>query len=450
MTRAYLFRILSIAGLAVLPAIPQYAAEVRHLSLSDAVHLAISQNRALKIARWKVAENEQKRAGARSGYFPQITNHSSLLRTTAEENITIPAGAFGVTPIAGLIPASDLLLNQGGKTLVSSGTTVLQPLTQLIRIREGNRIAASEVASSRVEVRKGENEVALQVHALYYNILITRLHKKAAEEDNVSASTRLRESEGDVRNGSALRATAMEARAGLLESEQTVLTATLRLSDLTTELNDLLGLPLDTALELDGVESASFQPSTREEYLRDAWAGNPQIHAAEESVRQATAGVTAAKTAYIPDVTLFARHSYQNGVPFLVHNFGTVGVNLSYDVFDFGKRRAAVREREAKVAQAQENLERLKEAMSVQIERGYNKLAQTRHMVQVAAEVAALRQENERISGNQLAQGVVLVSAQRKATASSYKAEADLLQAELSYLLAHADLEQLAGRTPGR
>jgi len=154
------------------------------------------------------------------------------------------------------------------------------------------------VASSREEVRKGENEVALQVHALYYNILITRLHKKAAEEDNVSASTRLRESEGDVRNGSALRATVMEARAGLLESEQTVLTATLRLSDLTTELNDLLGLPLDTALELDGVESASFQPSTREEYLRDAWAGNPQIHAAEESVRQATAGVTAAKTAY--------------------------------------------------------------------------------------------------------------------------------------------------------
>src|SRR5215475_9583055 len=52
---------------------------------------------------------------------------------------------------------------------------------------------------------------------------------------------------------------------------------------------------------------------------------------------------------------------------------------LSYDVFDFGKRRAVVREREAKLAQAQENLARLKEAVSVQIERSYNKVERTKH-----------------------------------------------------------------------
>jgi outer membrane protein TolC len=67
-------------------------------------------------------------------------------------------------------------------------------------------------------------------------------------------------------------------------------------------------------------------------------------------LRKARAGVAAARTAYIPDVTAFARHSYQDGVPFLVRNFGTFGVSLSYDVFDFGKRRAAVREREIEVA----------------------------------------------------------------------------------------------------
>src|SRR5262249_7979903 len=139
MSRAYLIRILAIAGFAMLSVVPHYAGEVRQLTLTDAVHLAISQNRALKIARWKVAENEQSKPGARSGSFPQITNHSSVRRPTAEENITIPAGAFGVIPNAALlVPRSDLLLNQGGKTLTTSGTTLLQPLTQLIRIRQGN------------------------------------------------------------------------------------------------------------------------------------------------------------------------------------------------------------------------------------------------------------------------------------------------------------------------
>jgi outer membrane protein TolC len=150
-----------------------------------------------------------------------------------------------------------------------------------------------------------------------------------------------------------------------------------------------------------------------------------------------------------PDVTAFARHSYQDGVPFLLHNFGTFGVNLTWEVFDFGKRRSAVREREAQLAQTEENLRRLKEEVAVGIERSYNKVERTRNMVQVANEVLKLRQESERLAQNQLTQGVLLVSERRQATAASYKAQAESLQASLGYLLARTELEQAAGRTPG-
>jgi hypothetical protein len=44
---------------------------------------------------------------------------------------------------------------------------------------------------------------------------------------------------------------------------------------------------------------------------------------------------------------------------------------------------------------------------------------------------------------------VVLVSDKRQATAATYKARADFLQAKLGYLLAWAELEQAAGQTPG-
>jgi outer membrane protein TolC len=171
--------------------------------------------------------------------------------------------------------------------------------------------------------------------------------------------------------------------------------------------------------------------------------------AAEEAVRQAQAGVTVAKTAFIPDITAYARHSYQDGLPFLVRNFGTFGVTLNWEVFDFGGRRAEVREREAQLAQAEQNLERLKEEVAVAIERRYNKVTQTRSLVQVANQVVKLRQEGEREAGNQLAQGAVLVSDARQATAATYKSQADYLQASLGYLLAWAELEQAVGRTPG-
>jgi outer membrane protein TolC len=426
-----------------------FGAEALRLTLPEAVQMALRGNRALKIARLKVVEQEQKKAAAKSGYFPELKNFSSVLRTTAEQNITIPAGAFGVLPAGGYVPGRDVLINQGGQTLVSSGTSLVQPLTPLIRIREANRIAASEVAVSRDELKKAENEVALEVHAAYYGILIARLQQQAAEQETDYASVRLRESEDDVRNGAALRVSTIEARSGLLEGKQAVLTSSLRVSDLTTELNDLLGLPLDTALELSAIEPASLDQESRDEYLQKAWADSPEILTAAQKVQQAKAAVTAKKSTYIPDIAAFARHSYQNGVPFLVHNFGTVGVNLTYDVFDFGKRRAEVREREAQLAQAEENLRRVKEALSVRIERTYNKVERTKQMIQVAAEVVALRTENERLTGNQLAEGVVLVSSQRRTSAASLKARADLLQAHLSYLLARAELDQVAGRTPG-
>jgi hypothetical protein len=47
-------------------------------------------------------------------------------------------------------------------------------------------------------------------------------------------------------------------------------------------------------------------------------------------------------------------------VPLLVYNFGAFGISLSYDVVDFGKRRAAVREGWARRGQAQESVEREK------------------------------------------------------------------------------------------
>ncbi len=427
-----------------------FAAEPVKLTLPEAVRMALAQNHALKIARLKVLENEHKKVGARASYFPEIKNQSNLIHTTSLQNIEIPAGAFGLLPGVGLVPPRDFLIDQGNQTFVTSGTTAAEPLTPLIRIRQANRIAASEVAASRDELKKAENEVALKVHEVYYANLIAGLQKRAAEQASAYAQARLRESQEDVRNGSALKIAAIESQAGLLESEQSLLTIDLRLSDLNSELDELLGLPLDTPLTLSAAEPANPADVPRGEWLRLALAENPQIAGAMQAVEQAKAAVTAAKSAYIPDVSVFARHSYQNGVPFLVHNFGTFGITLDYDVFDFGKRRAALRQRQAQLAQALENVERLKEAVSVQVERGYNKVQRTKKMLQVAAEVVKLRAEGERIAQNQLSNGVILVSGRRQASAASYKAQADLLQAQLANLLARAELEETAGRTPGQ
>jgi outer membrane protein TolC len=449
MIRTSLLRVLSVTALGVLAVVGQQAAEVKRLTLTEAVQLAIRQNRDLKIARLRVTESQQRKAEAHSSYFPELKNHSSFLHITSLQNLHIPAGAFGQVPNIGLVPNSNVQINQGSPTIETSGTTLVQPLTQLIRIRQANRIAASETASTRDDVKKVENEVSVKVHQVYFSMLVTRLQKRAADQEIAYAQTNLHESEEDIQKGNALKISAINGRATLLQGEQVALAADLQLKDLTAEFNDLLGLPLDTPLELAPVEPAALQIHPREEYVQSALAENPEILAAAEQVQRAKAGVTSAKSKYIPDISAFARQSYQNGLPFLVHNFGTFGLQMDYDVFDFGKRRAEVRENEAKLAEAQQNLARLKEAVSVRIEQSYNKVESTAHMLQVAREEVALREEGERLATNQSALGVVLISARQQASAASYKAKASLLQAQLAHLLAGAQLEEATGRTPG-
>lgn len=436
------------AALAVLFSSWTFANEVRHLKLEEAVRLALQQNRLLKLARFKVKENEERKAAARSDYFPTITNQSNVLHISELQNVVIPVGALGIA--AGtLIPSEDVNLQQGKQTLISSGTMITQPLTQLLRVHQANRAASAEIAASKDDLQGAENEIALKTHSLYFGILIAQLQKKAAEQETVFASEDLREREDHIRGGSALPVAEIQSRAELLQGKQSVLTADLQIQDYITELNDLLGLPLDTKLELDTDVATDFPALTKAEYIKAAWEDNPEIRAAEQVVEKARAGVSASKTAYIPDITAFARHSYQDGVPFLVRNFGTVGINLNYTLWDFGKRRAAVRESSTQLAEAEENLQRLREQVAVEVERSYNKMERTKSMVDVATQVAKLRQESERLTTDQAAHGVVLVSDVRHAAALNYKAKADLLQASLGYLLAHAELERTVGRAPG-
>ena len=135
------------------------------------------------------------------------------------------------------------------------------------------------------------------------------------------------------------------------------------------------------------------------------------------AVEKAAAGVRAAKREYIPDLDAFARHSYQNNVPFLARNFGTFGIHFNYDLFDAGKKRAVLRQRDAQLAQAKENLARISDEVELKVQTAYNKLERTQQMVDVSRELLAARREAQRVSVQQLERGAYLRSQAETAVA---------------------------------
>jgi outer membrane protein TolC len=419
----------------------------RRITLEEAVQLALKHNHIVRIAAYSVQEKEHSKDVARSAYYPLLRNDSAVDHLTDTQFIGIPAGGLGT--LGGMpLPERSTILNQGGRTLITSQTSLTQPLSELWKIKSGNDVASAELKETRGKARQTENEVALRVHQLYYRILVLQSHKEAAAAKIRANEALQAERVQQVKFGSTLEEEAIESRAQSLESKQDLLTTELQLSDLIMQLNDAIGLSLNTPLTLDPAVKQVANTCELEQCLRAAMDAHPEIAEAKARVEQASAAERLAKRQYIPDVEAFVHYDYADHVPFLVHNFGTFGVHLGYDLFDGGRRNAAIAEHKAQLSQAEENLARVKEEVELRVQTAYNKLERTRQMMKVSEQLLALRAESHRVSVQQLKEGSALRSQADLAAARELDATTLLLQSQLDYIQANDEMTEAMGQTP--
>ena len=419
---------------------------VMQLTLPQAIDLALKQNRSVKLAQLGLVENEQKKKIAHADYFPRLKNESTVFHITELQQVVIPEGTFKAPGIVGPIPSKAAIIGQGDLTAYTSGTGLSQPLTQMFKIHQENRAATADIHSANEKLKEAENDVVLKVSQLYYGILIAQLTGEAAKAEADAAQVKFEESTTSVQEGSALEVVALESRAAILDAKQTVLKQSLQVRDLTLELNNLLGLPLNTKLQLS--EEPFVAPSSitpREECVRIAREQSPDVRAAEQAVERARAELEAAKYAYMPDLSAFARYSYQSGIPFLVHNFGWFGAIFEYELFDGGRRKAEIGEARTMLSQAEVNLDKEEEEVAVEVEIAYDKVEQMLTLVTVAEEALKTRTEGARIADIQFEQGAALASARAEAASKMSSAKASLLEANVELSLAQAELKRVMG-----
>jgi outer membrane protein TolC len=419
----------------------------RRITLEEAVQLALKHNHAVRIASFKVEEKQHAKDVARSSYFPVLRNESTVLNVTDSQFIGIPEGALGT--VDGLpIPERSVTLNQGGHTFILSGTSLTQPLTELLKVKSANDVARSELNATRDQARQTENAVALRVHQIYYRILIVQAHREATQAKIKTTEDVLTERGAQVKYGSTLEEEAIESQAQSLEAKQDLLSTELQLTDLTMQLDDAIGLPVTTQIALDPGVRQVAEICDREACVRAALDAHPEIAEARAEIEKANAAIRFAKRDYIPNVEAFAKYNYQDNVPFLARNFGEFGVHLSYDIFDGGKKRAAVGEHKAQLSQAEENLARVTEEIELRIQTAYNKLDRTREMVKVSEQLLALRTESRRVITQQLQQGAALRSQADASAAHELDAKTMLLQSQLDYIQARDEMIEAMGQTP--
>ncbi len=123
-------------------------------------------------------------------------------------------------------------------------------------------------------------------------------------------------------------------------------------------------------------------------------------------------------------------------------------MHFGYEMFDGGKRNAEIGERKSQLAQAEENLARMKDEVELRIQTVYNKRERTREMLKVSEELLTLRTEVHRVAVQQLQEGAALPSQVNGAAAQELYAKTALLQSQLDFLEAEDEMLEAEGMTP--
>jgi multidrug efflux pump subunit AcrB len=420
-------------------------AQPRNLTLDEAVSLSTQHNSAIKIAGDKVREMDARVQSARAGYFPALTNESMAVHIAEQQRIEISQGALGVYPGIGPLPAAGVALAQGQPNFLVSTTTLAQPITQYFKTRAGVDLRRADAAGARADRRRAENEVALKVKEVFYAILATERRRDAVGAQIRAAELRIEETRNAVVTGVSLEVKAAEVNAQIAHARHVRGQLQDNVADLKLELADLCGLPVATELTLARPLGAADAAPEAEAAVGVALAGNPEIAAATHQLEKSRAALRAARAEYIPDVGAFAQHIYQDGAPYLPRNNGAFGIRMNWTLFEFGKRRGQVSAQAAAVAQAQENLARLRNRVRIDVEKAVRKLNRAETGVISATELVAATTESRRVSGDQAEAGTANRSVSLESEAGMLSAQADLLRAEYDRSVAAAELARLLG-----
>jgi outer membrane protein TolC len=395
--------------------------EVRRLTLDEAQQLAGgTSNPLVRLAALQVRVAKEHRLGVQSLYFPNIGGQLENLHFNKNTGPVLAFDRLGV-----VVPV-DII----GKNQTAFNFSAVQPVTPLFAVHQLVKIARADETIARAKAGVPLAETASKVETNYFDLLIAERELVSAEADSRKIQVKWLSASS---SGAPRISTQQETE--MIGAEKEVMLATSKVKELTASLNDMLGLPGETKLELVPPEPLA-EDTSMEEAVDKAAAANAEVVEAEQTAIKARAGSTLSKMQYFPSVAIVGGYTNQNAMKIILpKDFSYIGVIATYTVFDFGKRERGVKESNAQAEMAEIAVPLTKAKVMAEVKSSYFELERSRKLIQLARRMVSATQVVE----------ASYQSDNSEVESAQAKMEADMFRAELEYRQAYSRLKNLMG-----
>ena len=417
------------------------------ITLSEAVHIAESHDRSIQVAELERDKALRAVGVAQTQRFPIFSITALGSQPLTQLGITLERGSLGVYPSDGPIPGRTTTLESPLRFGFIGYASVAQPLTQQYKIGLGIELAKVGVDATAEHVRAKRQGVVNEVRRLYYGIAQAESGKTMLQATVDFLRQLQRETSQQVVQRVVLQADLLTVKAQLVQAEYELLKFNDPIETQKEQLNRLMGRPIDAALEIDVSSIVESEPVSLTEAYAEALSLRPDIRLARVHQRQTQLERRLASAERIPDVSLSLQAlrtvNFSSVFP---NSVSSVGLQATWDVFDWGRKGKEVQTKQDAEAQAALELKDTEARVMADVAHRYRRIVEARKAVELAQALRSANTEAQRVTRNRYVQREAVFSEVAKVQSSLAETDHRYTQALMDLATAQADFVTAIGR----
>lgn len=423
-----------VLPLAATPAL----AEPRHLPLSEALDLALTQNLELRASDLQERASDDDSRSVRGNLLPKLKVEANLFEW---DSAFTAAFAIPGAPVS-----APLAIRDQQTTTVT--LTATQPITGLYTISQRWQVQRELAEAARAEGRTVRAELAYRVTEAYLRLLQAIDLRAIAAETVSDIAEQVRQAHVLVQGGTLIPADELRTRVALSQAQQDLLRADAALGVARGLLAITVGLPVDAEIEPERLDRTALPalPASPAGALAGAAHDRPEVAAARARSSAAHAAKRAARSELFPAISVQGAYQRNDGFGFIQpKNAEYFAAFLSWNFWEWGTQFYAAEAAKVRAEGSEVELARRQRDISLDVMRRYLEAKAAFAAISVAHDAVAQASEAARVTKALYSNGSATTTDVLDSELSLERARANDARSTYDALVAYAALTRASG-----
>ncbi len=418
-----------------------FAQDSRNLTLEESIQIGLKNSELIHSSQMKVNYAEARWSEVNTYRLPSLKLNASYTRLSEIEPFILntPFGNFDIQP--------SIVNNYNIKL------SLQQPIFTGFRLSSSSNIAEYTYEAQKQEYTKDEQQLIYDIKKAYWGLFDVTKVKSVVDENIDLIKAHLSDVKNFYENGISTKNDVLKVQVQLAEAELRQIDADNGVKLATSNLNNVIGLPLSTNIEVQSdVTLEDENTPDLDQLIQEAIENRPELKSMDFRLKAGESGVTMAESGWYPQIYLAGNYYYsrpnQRIFPAEDKFNGTwdVSVGLSWDIWNWLATSDQTKQAEAQLEQVKDGYKSLKDGVSLEVTQNYLNLLKAKEKVIASNQSVHQAEENYRVTNETFKNGLALNSDLLDAEFALLQAKTNYIQSLADYELAKAGLEKSIGK----